>query len=357
MSKKKLIFFIVLAGLIFFILFRESEFKPTELGANFKTIVSIKTVRVVNPRFPKLTDAQFDIAMAELKKNISYHLGINVIFNFEAEVDIENFFSEYSKNNSKKEKHIQKFLKKFNLKRIKDKDEDDLYKSLKNQTNSANEHFTFENLLDFYRQSLKPKEQLPSEDISKVGELLNLISNRHFKYFNKIKTIKLNDGKLIFDGMDYHEYLTWFSYLNNYPTYDFIVTNQPLIGIEDPYPTIHSSLRGGVTNGFAQQSKRPYGSTVVMSTFPYLFKHELIQNMRDYDPDSDMTPIYIGSYATHEFGHAYAYWGHYYQHGCIMNPAKALRHKAWHEETRQKENCKAVYEEDNKRYFLRSMTN
>lgn len=308
------------------------------------------STRVVNPRFPKLSDEQFELFLNELKGNIKDQLGIQADFLFDVNYSIKEFFSYREKFIGGREALLRQYMKKYNLKSV--ENIEDLYQRLKWDFELPSNHLDYADLLTLVAESTNENHTDLSGKFKTVDALLKEIARIHFEKFRELEKIPVEDGQPLLLKEGFNEFPEWAAYLREEPLEGFILTNQPLISFKEPTAAIHSSLRGGITAGFSLDNKSQYGSVVVMSTFPFLFQNELLDEMRDFEPTSGMMPAYLAAYTTHEFGHSFAYWGHYFEKGCIMNPAAALKIKKWYEETRNKENCTANYREDYRAAFM-----
>lgn len=317
---------------------------PIEIGVKHPEKVLVLSSRVINPRFPKLNDKQFKIFIEELKKNIKNQLEIDTDFIFDRDYSDDEFFADFISIQGGKDELLAQHMSRYALRSV--GNVDDLYNELKRDFRNPTNYLDYSELLSIVSDATNESTEDLKKHNKDVDTLLKRVASIHLEKYSKLKKITLEDGKPIFDEKQFNEFPVWASYLKEFPFETFILTNQPLISFSEPSPAIHSSLRGGITAGFNLANKSKYGSVVVMSTFPFLFPNELLDDMRDFEPASEMMPAYLAAYTTHEFGHSFAYWGHYFQKGCIMNPASGLKIKAWYEETRNKENCKAEYKED-----------
>jgi hypothetical protein len=126
-----------------------------------------------------------------------------------------------------------------------------------------------------------------------------------------------------------------------------LITNQLIASIEKASPSIASSLKGGITLGLAGNTYSQYGSTILVSSFPFLYNHKMFTEMRGENFNNDPIPEYISFLGVHEFGHALAYWGHDYGHpGCVMRPVTGLQFETWVSQIKQKGRCQMTYSED-----------
>ena len=114
--------------------------------------------------------------------------------------------------------------------------------------------------------------------------------------------------------------------------FELILTNQPLIGMERSASSMHTALRGGVTNGVtAQSGATQFGSYSVVSLYPMFSNDDWLLPLRaGARHDAAEAVNYAALIAVHELGHHLLHLGHPYgQLDCVMSPTPALDFRAW----------------------------
>jgi hypothetical protein len=320
---------------------------PQKISFGYPKPITLNTVRVINPRFPSLTEAQFQKLLKVISKRIKEHLNITVSFDIRSTISIEEFFEEGRNRLGERGQEFYRLVKDNRLSSSSPRHllTDALMKRYSKRNNIEN--FTHPKLLQFISEAARiPKNELPSE-VWEFRPLMELVSDLHFDNYKKLKSIKLSDGQpMISSENDFNEYIHWGGLLKNFKEYDFVVTNQIVASIEKLEPGIHTSIRGGITNGMKVNSYGQYGQSTFVSTTPFLVNDPILSKMRGGDYSSDEVVDYIATIATHEFAHSLASWGHYYDHpDCITNPPRGLQFKSWHEGISKLGQCPLEHQE------------
>ena len=332
---------LLLGALILFYFLQKPRFK--EIGINYPGSVVVNVVRVINPRFTELSDSQFDKTLDLLKENIKTHLGISVVFKMHPTMSMNHFFDRSETKLGNQTEDLRYFIQKNRL--FSDQDPNILAQALINEYSDGKHKYSLTKLIEFAKEASSINEKTLFEGKGNLKSLMVEVSSLHFQYYKEIERIVHRDGKLLINTNDnFNEYLYWAKNLTAFPEYDFIITNQLIASIEKTSPSISTSLRGGITIGFAGSTYSQYGSTVVVSTFPFLYKQKFFKEKRGENYLQDNIPEYISALGSHEFGHTLAYWSHDYDHpGCIMRPVAGLQFETWISQINSGDPCKGVY--------------
>jgi len=183
-------------------------------------------------------------------------------------------------------------------------------------------------------------------------EILWQLAELHLDKLIKIKAIQLADGKSLLQDDFYNEYMVWDYILEHQHQYDLVITNQLLASAEAYYPTVHSSMRGGITSGFAGRSQGKLGGTVVITTYPFISQANFFKKARGQSYNQQEIIEMIAFITLHEFGHLFKYSPHYYDHpSCVMRPTPGLFYKEWMIEVKKKPRCNKQHDEVFRDYF------
>jgi hypothetical protein len=141
------------------------------------------------------------------------------------------------------------------------------------------------------------------------------------------------DGRALLNDSIFNEYFAWvFAPRTKAWPFEIVITNQMIVSVEYADNSVHSALRGGVSNGLTTQSPGSrYGSVSTLSLFPFTSQDPLTQQLRN---DTQGTPINpteaAAAMLTHELGHQLLHLGHpFNSKACVMNPPELLQFEAW----------------------------
>jgi hypothetical protein len=144
---------------------------------------------------------------------------------------------------------------------------------------------------------------------------------------------QLKSEKLI-DGSPNNEVLYWaFIGKLSFP-YDVVITNQLIASAEYVGSSVHTAIRGGITNGITTGNpSSPRGVTAIVSTYPVIGEDAVTRALRGGEsyPEADRAR-YAGLLLAHEIGHQLFGLGHAYgKKACVMDPPEMLRFRQWAE--------------------------
>lgn len=155
--------------------------------------------------------------------------------------------------------------------------------------------------------------------------------------FKTWQALQGSDGLPLLDGSIYNEYYAWITAPRVQPwPAEIVITNQLLASVEYQGNTLHSALRGGVSNGLTCVSPASrYGTVSVLSLFPFTDQAPLTRQLRgDVEASAvsatSTTVMAAAAMLTHELGHQLLHLGHPFGHtACVMNPPELLQFEAW----------------------------
>lgn len=163
--------------------------------------------------------------------------------------------------------------------------------------------------------------------------LAEALIDTHLARFAQWHKLKAMDDKDLFNGDACNEYFAWvFAPRTQAWPYEVVLTNQLIASVEYSENSLHSALRGGVSNGLTTQSTASrYGTVSVCSLFPMTSMDALTRQLRNDAPGQEPKPVEaIAALLTNELGHQLLHLGHpYNSKACVMNPAELLQFEAW----------------------------
>lgn len=164
------------------------------------------------------------------------------------------------------------------------------------------------------------------QDFSKALVETQLIRLKGIKVLNGDQSnLKLNENIA-------NEFPFWLYYVNNQSRHQLILTNQIVAGAEYVGNSVHSALRGGISNGFTAEAKySSSGISSVISLYPFYAEDSDLSAIRDGAFESEhQRRRAVAALVVHELGHQLLHLGHPYGNPhCIMNPPPLLHFKKW----------------------------
>jgi hypothetical protein len=130
-----------------------------------------------------------------------------------------------------------------------------------------------------------------------------------------------------------HQFLAWLDAAGqlSWP-YEVVLTNQLIASVEYGPTSLHSALRGGVTNGITTQSEASaHGLVSVLSLFPFTSNEPAIVALRGGARAEGLEPAqWAAALLVHELGHQLLHLSHPYgRPACVMNAPPLLDFRAW----------------------------
>jgi hypothetical protein len=140
------------------------------------------------------------------------------------------------------------------------------------------------------------------------------------------------DGRPVIGGDRYNEYSFWNVLGSIELPYEVIITNQLIASAERTENSVHSAIRGGVSNGITTQSRGGrYRLVSILSSYPFTDGSVLARRLRGGEqPSEAQADRYMALLLAHELGHQLLHLGHPFGNPhCVMTPPVALAFRAW----------------------------
>ncbi|HTF99988.1 MAG TPA: hypothetical protein VK654_05320 [Nitrospirota bacterium] len=302
-------------------------------------IVPMRVCLVLNPRFDAITDARFEDILKRTGEICLKHFKIKLQYVKTDRCDIAGYFAPHI-NSLKTDKDVLSNRLAPDRRSI-----EKLAASLVSQNLAASREMIL--------QAVKNQEgvELLNLDDSKDG-ILRQVAALHLRKLIQIKNLRCADNKPLLKDDLYNEFTSWDYISEHQNDYDLVITNQPIISAESYFPTIHSSMRGGITSGLGGRSPSKIGGMITVSTFPMTSTFDYFVQARGINYDDGTQIETIAMIAGHELGHVLKYWDHVYDHpGCIMRPTPGLKYAEWVDEINRNGPCRRRHAEALKDYF------
>ena len=113
---------------------------------------------------------------------------------------------------------------------------------------------------------------------------------------------------------------------------DVILTNQVLASAEYSMNSVHSAIRGGISNGVTTANPSAlFKATAIVSTYPMIGSDPGTRKLRGGEAYSDEEAArFAGLVLVHEIGHQLFHYDHPYAvKACVMDPTRLLYFREW----------------------------
>ena len=274
-----------------------------------------------NPRFPTLSGAQLESILGHAVVAVEQHFGIKLSYSPIERVGLAALFGGIpSKARARAEKarldatSYEPTRERLARATLKDLQADGDIR--------AQRAFALPYLLD------------PPEDTSPMAFARALVATQH-SLLKAWADSPARDGRALIGTDRLNEYTLWLALGDSDMPFDLILTNQLIASAEWEGNSVHSALRGGVSNGITTQSHRSqFKLYSVVSSFPFLDGSAQTRHLRG-EPGQTETPVaesnrQMGLMVAHELGHQLLHLGHPYKNShCVMTPPVRLEFRKW----------------------------
>lgn len=280
--------------------------------------LDLRVAHVINPRLPRMSDAQIALMLEAMAQATNEHFGIQVRFAPPVEIPIAQAFAAIPPKFVDLAKRDQ-----FKFRSLL------AWKSSLARAYARGFESSGEPLEDMALFAQKRGIKLDASSFETFGKAAAHYQLDRMDQWQKMKAL---DGKSVINDQAFHEYTMW-NYIGygNLP-FELVITNQIIASVEYSVPSIHTAIRGGYTNGITSlnpQSK--FGSSSIWSTFAFTSNDADWLRLRDgegYSPEE--AAQLAGTAAVHELGHQLLHLIHPFgQKGCIMDPVPMFAYRFW----------------------------
>jgi hypothetical protein len=280
----------------------------------------LRVVYAHNPRFERAAPELIANILARAQQLCKSHLGLQLAFDSPSEQNISTLFTGITPSLWNQLKQATYHSKSGNADRTR------LIKTT--QTSLAQNRSDLASQIAFAKPHLV-SAIVPTDPASLAQALVDTQLTRYAAW----QAIQGSDGQPLLEGSIYNEYYAWvFAPRTKAWNFEVVITNQLLASVEYSDNSLHSALRGGVSNGLTAQSPGSrYGTVSTLSLFPFTSEDPLTRQLRD---DAVGAPPNATEAAaamlTHELGHQLLHLGHpFNSKACVMNPPELLQFEAW----------------------------
>jgi hypothetical protein len=283
--------------------------------------IALKVAYVVNPSFPSMKTEQIRAVLSAARGGVKENFGVDVQFLEPEEQSLKSLFDRVtSKDRSRWYDMIYDF-------KSGKGDRTRLTKgyaaAFRGEDNSLEEMITY----------AQPYLLFPLRERTYQG-LAEAVTATLVTRLEQIKSQKLPDGTDLIDGSPNNEVIFWaFIGRLSFP-YDVVITNQLIASAEYVGSSVHTAIRGGITNGITTSNPSSrYETTAIVSTYPLIGEDHVTRTLRGDETYSEAESArFAGLLLVHEIGHQLFHFNHPYgRRSCVMNPPEMLHFRGWAE--------------------------
>jgi hypothetical protein len=280
--------------------------------------VILRVVVAENPRFEALTPANVDAVLAHAQQAVKLNFNIDIRFDPAARMPLAGLFAAIpAKTRANAEKSRMGVI--------------DDAPTQEQSARSLLKDMRIDG--DFWAQRRFATPDLleaPADD-SQMAFARALIATQH-RLLAGWRDKPARDGLPSLGADRFNEYTYWVALGDTDLPYDVILTNQLIASAEREDNSVHSALRGGVSNGITSQSRAGrFQLRSVVSSFPFVDNSAQTQRLRGgvMSTPADAN-LQMGLMLAHELGHLLLHLGHPFANpACVMTPPVRLEFRKW----------------------------
>ncbi len=283
--------------------------------------IELRVVHLVNPRLPRMNAEQLQLLLATARAAAMEHFGREVVFSDVKERSINDLF-DLDRLSARAKRDLAQAV--FDFKSGKG----DVARMARTFAQEMEkEKLDLDEVIAFAAPYLESPPRARSYEA--IAEAL---VRTQLSRLAAWKDARSRAGEAVLDDSPYNEFAYWLALLDaSYPA-EVILTNQLIASAEFADNSVHSAIRGGVTNGLTTSNPvARFLTTSVASTYPMMGDDPTVRQLRGketYEPED--AARYAGLLLAHELGHQLFHYGHPYAvKACVMNPPPLLHFRAW----------------------------
>jgi hypothetical protein len=281
--------------------------------------VTLRVAYVVNPGLPRMNAEQIAALLAAARRGAMENFGVNVEFTEPEEQSLKVLFDRATPAQRSDWAGLSYDFKSGKGNRTR------LVRGYAAALRSD------EGSLDDLIAYAQPHLLAPVPELTYQG-LAEAVTTTLLARLDQLKSQKLADGRELIDRSPDNEVLYWaFIGKLSFP-YDVVITNQLIASAEYIGSTVHTAIRGGITNGITTGNpSAPYGTTAIVSIYPVIGEDGMTRSLRGDESYSRADSArFAGFLLVHEIGHQLFDFGHPYgKKACVMSPPELLRFREW----------------------------
>ena len=283
-------------------------------------VVELRVAYVVNPRMPQEPGPQqIDALLAHARTAAREHFGVEIMFTSPREMQVHDIFDKFS---PQMRASLNGAVYDF---KTGTGDLERMRRSFAGYLRGAADEFD-----DLY--ALAQPYLFGPLEVRTVEALADGLLRTHLERLVDFSLFNARFGGKLIDDTPYNELIYWSAAPRLALPFDVIITNQLIASAEYGALSIHSAIRGGVTDGFTTVNPSArFGTTAILSVYPFIAGDDSSRQMRANETYTDDEAMRFAAHVlVHELGHMLFHFGH--PHGrasCVMNPPLLLHYRAW----------------------------
>ncbi len=159
------------------------------------------------------------------------------------------------------------------------------------------------------------------------------LADTQTQIFRDWKKSLLPDGTPLLGNDYFNEFVFWSSLGHSSLPFEVVITNQLIASAEIINNSVHSALRGGVSNGITNSSYASRnGVFSILSVYPFFSQDAMTLRLRGNKKYSaEESAKYAAAMLVHELGHQLLHLGHPFDNSaCVMRPPVLLQFDIWY---------------------------
>ena len=288
--------------------------------------IELRVAHVVNPRLPRMSDAQIALMLEQMARSTQEHFGLQVKFAAPVEIPIATVFAGIPPKFSTLAERLTYNPRALFQRRSR------LHEAFAKELAGSGEPLS--------AQGAFAQQHAPDVDASSFDQLGKTLADLQLANIKRWSEHKALDGNSVIDESRFHEFMQWGYIGYGKLPYEILITNQIIASVEYAAPSVHSAIRGGYTNGLTSYNPlAKFGTHSVWSTFAFTDNHADWLKWRAGESYSPHEAARLsGMAAVHELGHQLLHLLHPFgQKGCIMEPVPMFAYRAWSQQLSAKD--------------------
>ena len=218
--------------------------------------ITLRVAYVVNPGLPRMKAGQLGVILAKARQGVSENFGVNVEFTEPEELSLGALFDRDTPRDRREWNSLSYDFK---------SGKGDRARLVRGYAGALRSDDSSLDELIAYAQ---PHLLAPVTERTYQG-LAEAVTVTLVARLDRLGSEKLPDGSDLIDGSRDNEVLYWaFIGKLSFP-YDVVVTNQLIASAEYIGSSIHTAIRGGITNGITTGNPdAPRGATAIVTSIP-----------------------------------------------------------------------------------------
>ena len=282
--------------------------------------VTLSVAVVSNPDLPPISEARVEKILEAAAHEASTTFGTRVVFKSPSRLDIRQFFLRFDTQFA--DGASRDWI--YDFKRGKG-DKNRLATALEGTFRDSGSK------LDDLHRFAEP-HLLVNAKTRDLHGFAEAVASTHITRLERLRDYRTASGQRLIREEPYNEYVYWDAAGHRELGYDVVITNQLLASAEYKHPDLHSSLRGGISNGLTSECVDcSYGLYSLLSTFAIWSDDPITQELRGGRALAEQDAVRAAALVlVHELGHQLFHYGHPFgQTRCVMNPTALLRFQEW----------------------------